>query len=229
MNGGKETKPRTRRPRRRRRLFVLAGLVLLAVLLLTPALVVWSTSAAQEYAEPHSVPAAPVAIVLGAGLEPDGSPSVFLQQRITTAVELYRQGKVRALLMSGDHSTVDHDEVGVMAAEAVRLGVPAGLVVQDHAGFDTYSSCYRARSVWGITDAVVVSQPFHLPRAIWLCRELGVDVTGVETERGPIGPTWYGRIREIPAIDKAMLDVWRGRLPHFPGPREHTLDPITAG
>jgi vancomycin permeability regulator SanA len=207
---------------------VLSALAAVTLLLLIPPVLVWTSAAGRAYAGPHAAPRAPVAIVLGAGLEPSGRPSVFLQQRISVAVTLYRQGTVRALLMSGDHSRTDHDEVGVMAAEAARQGVPAGAIVQDHAGFDTYSSCYRARSVWGITRAVVVSQPFHLPRAVWLCRALGLDVVGVETEPGPLGPTWFGRIREIPATDKAFLDVWRGRLPHFPGPREHALDAVNA-
>lgn len=208
-------------------MLLLGGLAAL-VLLLVPPVVVWTSTASPAYAATDDVPRAPVAIVLGAGIEPNGEPSVFLRQRVSVAVRLYRQGTVRALLMSGDHSTADHDEVGVMAAEARRQGVPAGAIVEDHAGFDTYSSCYRARSVWGISRAVVVSQPFHLPRAVWLCRELGVDAVGVETERGPFGPTWYGRVREIPAIDKAFLDVGRGRVPHFPGPREHTLDAVNA-
>lgn len=207
----------------------MVGAALAAGLLLVPPVLVWSSTSGAAYATVQDVPQTPVAIVLGAGVEPSGRPSVFLAQRVAVAVQLYREGRVRALLMSGDNSRHDHDEVGVMAAEAVRLGVPAGAVVQDHAGFDTYSSCYRARSVWGLTKAVVVSQPFHLPRAIWLCRSLGVDVVGVATEPGPFGPTWYGRVREIPAIDKAVLDVWRGRRPHFPGPREHDLDQLAAG
>jgi vancomycin permeability regulator SanA len=207
---------------------VLAAVLVAGAALLVPPALVWSSTAGAEYAVPADVPARPVAIVLGAGIDPSGRPSVFLQQRIDVAVELYRLGKVKALLMSGDHSTTDHDEVGVMAAEAVRLGVPASAVVEDHAGFDTYSSCYRARSVWGLRSAIVVSQPFHLPRAIWTCRELGVDVVGADTARGPFGPTWYGRVREIPAIDKALVDVRRDRLPHFPGPREHALDGLAG-
>src|SRR5512144_1402276 len=99
---------------------------------------------------PADVRPTPVAIVLGAGLDGAGRPSPFLAERVDVAAELYRSGRVRSLLMSGDHSRTDHDEVAAMAAEAQRLGVPASAIVQDHAGFDTYSSCYRARSVWGI-------------------------------------------------------------------------------
>jgi vancomycin permeability regulator SanA len=216
------------RKRRARWILVLATATVLAAAVLVPPVVAWSSTAGVTYAAPQDVPEAPVAIVLGAGIDPSGRPSRFLGQRIAVAVQLYRQGKVRALLMSGDNSRTDYDEVGVMAAEAVRQGVPAAAVVQDHAGFDTYSSCYRARSVWGLDQVVVVSQPFHLPRAVWLCRSLGLRTVGAATEPGPFGPTWYGRLREIPAIDKAMLDVLRNRTPRFPGPREPTLDNILA-
>lgn len=171
---------------------------------------------------------APVAIVLGAGIDGAGRPSPFLSQRIQVAADLYRTGKVSALLMSGDNSRTNYDEVGAMAAEAHRLGVPESAIVTDHAGFDTYSSCYRARSVWGISRAIVVSQPFHLPRAVWLCRQLGVDAQGAATVSSYVGPTLQGWIREIPAIDKGALDVLRDREPTFPGPREHTLDAVNA-
>ena len=88
--------------------------------------------------------------------------------------------------------------------------------------------CYRARSVGGISRAVVVSQPFHLARAVWLCRALGVDAVGAQTVSDRTGRTWYGWLREIPAIDKSILDVWRDRTPTYPGPREHALDAVNA-
>lgn len=171
---------------------------------------------------------APVALVLGAGIDGAGRPSPFLAQRIEVAVRLYRAGRVRALLMSGDNSRTNYDEVGAMAAEARRLGVPAAAIVTDHAGFDTYSSCYRARSVWGADRVVVVSQPFHLPRAVWTCRRLGVDAQGAATASTYPGATAMGWVREVPAIDKSVLDVLRDRSPTFPGPREHTLDGVTG-
>jgi vancomycin permeability regulator SanA len=205
-------------------------LVLIPALVLGPPLAVLVSTTGLRHQDVDAVPAAPVAIVLGAGIDGNGTPSPFLAERLAMAAQLYHRGTVRALLMSGDNSRAGYDEVGVMAAQAQRLGVPTGAIVQDHAGFDTYSSCYRARSVWGITNAVVVTQPFHLPRAVWLCRQLGVRAVGSATVADQVGETRYGWVREIPAIDKSIIDVLRGRTPTFPGPREHTLDAVnTAG
>lgn len=127
--------------------------------------------------------------------------------------------------MSGDHSRVDHDEVTAMAAAAEAAGVPASAIVADHAGFDTYSSCYRARSVWGLDRVIVVSQGFHLPRAVWLCQQLGLDADGVAAgDAGHRSTAGYGALREVLAVDKAVLDVVRHRSPRFPGPPEHAFD-----
>jgi vancomycin permeability regulator SanA len=214
---------------RRRRLALAAVAVLaLGAAAFGPPVVVGATTSAYRHAGTDGVPRAPVALVLGAGVDGAGRPSTFLAERLQVAVDLYRDGRVRALLMSGDHSRTDYDEVGAMAAEAQRLGVPASAIVQDHAGFDTYSSCYRARSVWGVSRLVVVTQPFHLPRAVWTCRALGLDAHGAATRGDDTSATWYGWVREVPAIDKAVLDTWRGRTPQFPGPREHTLDGVNA-
>ena len=210
----------------RRRWWVAAALLLAPAF--GPAAVVWATTWTAAHHSAASTPPRPVALVLGAGVGADGRPSPFLDERIGVAVQLYRQGTVKALLMSGDNSRTEYDEVGAMAARAAQLGVPANAIVTDHAGFDTYSSCYRARSVWGVTAAVVVSQPFHVGRAVWLCRSLGVDAVGAETVSDPVPVTYLGWLREIPAIDKSVVDVVRGRTPTFPGPREHTLDAVVA-
>lgn len=207
------------------RLLIAAGLALIVVLGPPVAVVVATASHRTDVA---GAPSAPVAIVLGAGLDATGRPSWMLQQRLDTAIDLYRRGAVKALLMSGDHSTTDHDEVAAMAAYAQAHGVPSAAVVLDHAGFDTYSSCSRAQTVWGIEKAVVVSQSFHLPRAVFTCRRLGVEASGVAARDAEWSVTAYGWAREIPAIDKALLDLARGREPLFPGPREHDLDALTG-
>lgn len=210
----------------RRRLGLAAGLVV-ALVALPPAVVMIGTAPHRHSAVAEVAPA-PVAIVLGAGVI-DGEPSPFLAERIRVGVELYRAGTVRALLMSGDHSRTDHDEVDVMARHARRLGVPDSAIVLDHAGFDTYSSCYRARSVWGVDRAIVVTQAFHLPRAVFLCRRLGVDVDGVvASDQGFTDVSRAGWVRELPAVHKAALDLLTRRTPTFPGPREHTLDGVTG-
>jgi vancomycin permeability regulator SanA len=214
--------------RRRRWLICLGALVGAVTAGLGPSLAVAAATAPHLHRGTGGVQRAPVALVLGAGVDGAGRPSPFLEERIRLAVDLFRAGLVRALLMSGDHSRTDYDEVGAMAALAERLGVPASAVVQDHAGFDTFSSCYRARSVWGVSRLVVVSQPFHLTRAVWTCRRLGLEAQGAGTASDDTDATWYGWLREVPAIDKALLDVLRDRTPMFPGPREHALDAVNA-
>jgi vancomycin permeability regulator SanA len=171
----------------------------------------------------HSDAGAPVAIVFGAGLRPDGAPTPLLADRVDLAVELLAAGRVRLLLFTGDHGTLGHDEVGAMARYAVARGVPAGRIVLDHAGFDTYASCYRARSVFGVRRAVVVTTRFHLPRAIYTCRRLGVRATGAGTpdwsRYRSDTPRW--QLRELAA---AGLALWQLHVTHpsprYPGPPE---------
>ena len=219
-------------PRRRRRRAVRAVALLIAValgwLVVVPVVVLLAT-AGHRHADADGAPTAPVVIVLGAGIDAQGNPSPFLAERLDVAIDLYRRGAVRALLMSGDNSRAGYDEVGSMATYAIARGVPASAVVTDHAGFDTYSSCYRARSVWGVDRAIVVTQAFHLPRAVFLCRRLGVDVDGVvASDQGFTDVSRAGWVRELPAVHKAALDLLTRRTPTFPGPREHTLDGVTG-
>lgn len=218
---------RGRRGRRRGRTVAIVVLAPLAFLL-GPPISVTLGEGPHRYRLGDAVPRAPVALVLGAGLMPSGAPSTFLSQRVAVAARLYHEGTVRALLMSGDNSRPDYDEVGTMATLAQGLGVPENAVVTDHAGFDTYSSCYRARAVWGVSRAVVVTQPFHLARAVALCRALGVAAVGVQTAQLDTPTTWYSWAREVPAVHKAILDVLCRRTPRFPGPREHDLDAVNV-
>lgn len=168
------------------------------------------------------VPAAPVALVLGAKVEEDGSPSVFLTARLELARSLYAAGKVRALLVSGDHMNWGYDEPDAMRTWLVAHGVPSQRVVLDHAGFDTYDSCARAVRVFGVTRAIVVTQTFHLPRAVALCRQLGLDADGVgdSTVAQFAGPWMRGTSREYGAGVKATLDLISHRDPVFLGPHE---------
>lgn len=202
-----------------------AATVLLGCL---PAVVVRAGTHGGRFQAGEDVPARPVALVLGAGIAPDGTPTPMLQLRIDAAADLYHAGKVRALLLSGDHSTTDHDEVEAMARAAQARGVPASAMVADHAGFDTFSSCYRARHVFGVRRMVVISQSWHLPRAVWLCRQEGIDAVGAAPPDSFPAEDLFGTVREVPAALKATFDVLRGRLPTFPGPVEHSLDAVNA-
>ncbi len=167
------------------------------------------------YAKSRIIPLAdapemPVAIVFGAGLSRDGTPSPVLRDRVETAAALYFQGKVKKLLMSGDNRFVDYNEPGAMRQYALDLGVPAEDIVLDYAGRRTYDTCYRARAIFGVTEAILVTQPFHLPRALYLCNQLGVKAWGV-----PADNRYYLKrsqliwnIRETMATFVALWEVW---------------------
>jgi SanA protein len=158
----------------------------------------------------ESVAPVSVAIVFGAGLQHDGSPSPVLRDRVETAVNLYRTGKVEKVLMSGDNRFIDYNEPGAMRAYAVELGMPEKDIVLDYAGRRTYDTCYRARNIFGVKDAILVTQSYHLPRALFTCNALGLVSRGV-----PADQRTYSRssqlmwnIRELPASLKAIWDVW---------------------
>ncbi len=164
--------------------------------------------------------AADVALVLGAGIRPDGTPTPVLAERVRTGVELYQRGAVRKLIMSGDNSRVGYDEVTAMKDLAVSLGVSSGDVLLDYAGFTTMNSCVRLRKVFGQTRAIVVSQRFHLARAIHLCRFAKIDTIGVSAPdpRSP-GGRWESTVREVPASTLAWWSVHVfGAEPKFLGP-----------
>ncbi len=152
----------------------------------TALLVARLTTAIHSLGRIYSVENAPqerVAIVFGAGLQQDGSPTPVLQDRLQTAAELYFQGKVEKLLMSGDNRFVNYDEPTSMKNYALSLGVPAEAVVLDFAGRRTYDTCYRAKEIFGVQAALLVTQKFHLPRALYLCNALGVTSNGVEADK----------------------------------------------
>lgn len=159
---------------------------------------------------PANVPQAPVALVLGAGLNRDGTPGVVLRDRVDTAAELYFSGKVDKLLMSGDNTTPFYNEPGAMQSYALSLGIPADNIVLDYAGRRTYDSCYRAQKIFGIERLVVVTQAFHLPRALFLCNALGIDVVGVTADEANYNRASYTFwwVREILASGKAYWDIY---------------------
>jgi vancomycin permeability regulator SanA len=206
------------------RLGVAAGV--LAVLVSVGCTVWLRTAASGDIYTEKDVPAAPVALVLGAQVDPDGSPSPFLAARLEIARQLYADGKVQAILVSGDHMHWDYNEPGAMFQWLLAHGVPTEKIVLDHAGFDTYDSCARANRVFGVKKAIVVTQMFHLPRAVTLCRHLGIDATGVgdETMKHFKGPWFAGASREYGAAVKAAYDVVTGRDPVFLGKHETGVD-----
>jgi vancomycin permeability regulator SanA len=204
---------------RRRVVLVVAA----ALLVLVSAPILWVQSVGlSKVRAADDIPPTPVALVLGAGLKPDGSPSVYLTRRLDAARDLYERGAVDVVLVSGDNGTAEHDEPTAMLDWLVDHGVPAEHVVRDHAGFDTHDSCVRAHDVFGVEEAVVVTQDYHLRRALFSCAEAGIAVTGFGVSSVSVRPvqafTW--RARELPASWRAAWDAMTGRSPVYDGPPE---------
>lgn len=153
--------------------------------------------------------AAPTAIVFGAGLKPDGSPSVYLTRRLQAALDLYRSGTVDSVLVSGDGVLPSHDEPTAMADWLSEHGVPDDAIQRDAEGVDTHATCVRAVDVFGIRQAVLITQDYHLPRAMFSCRAAGIDVQGVGVSATSVTPAqavlW--RAREVPASWKAWYEA----------------------
>ena len=151
-----------------------------------------------------------VAIVFGAGLWRDGSPTPVLRDRVATAAELYFTGKVEKLLMSGDNSYVEYNEPQAMKDYAIELGVPEEDIVLDYAGRRTYDTCYRARDIFGVNSVILVTQRFHLPRALFLCNALGVQAVGVSADMRAYRQRseFYWNLREVPATMVALWEVY---------------------
>jgi len=168
----------------------------------------------------NAVPARPVAIVFGAGIRPDGGLSPMLRDRMDTAMDLYRAGLVQKLLVSGDNRFVDYDEPGRMYDYAIAHGLPPEDVVRDYAGRRTYDTCYRAPAIFGVTRAILVTQRFHLPRALFTCRNLGVDAVGFSADRRTYFSNPYYRLRDAFATVLAWWDVAIARPTPVLGPKE---------
>lgn len=159
------------------------------------------------------------ALVLGAGVKDDGTPSDVLRDRLDAALSLYRQRRVSRILVSGDHRTRAYDEPNAMRRYLEARGVPREVIFMDHAGFDTYSSVWRAKHVFGAERLVIVTQDFHLPRALFVARSLGMAAEGASADRRLYrGMVWL-HVRETISRAKAFVDIAVARRPRHEGPR----------
>ena len=198
---------------------------LAVVVLVVPNAWILAASAGRvsDYGEDGDTAEAPVAIVLGASVWAPGEPSPWLKYRLETAAGLYRAG--RALLAD----LPPYDEPTAMRDYLVGLGIPSEAIALDYAGFDTYDTCVRARRIFGVDQALLVSQSFHVSRAVAVCRSAGLDARGVgdtqaAVDRGTWARSW---LRERPAAIKAAWDVITRRDPIL-GRRETTVDEALA-
>ncbi|MBM0235539.1 YdcF family protein [Micromonospora sp. STR1_7] len=205
-------------PRRLRRLAILGVVALLLASL--PWL--WTTISARGhvYAEADA-PSADVVIVLGTAVAADRRrPGDRLAGRLETAAALVTSGRAKVVLVSGDGGGTSGDETAVMTSYLTELGVDAGRVVADPFGLDTYDSCARAREVYGVERALIVTQSYHLSRAVTLCRHLGLDVDGVTARCRGCGRVLLAEksVRDYFASGKAAWDAGRGRSPEVRSP-----------
>ncbi|MFH0916731.1 MAG: ElyC/SanA/YdcF family protein [bacterium] len=197
----------------RRRLFVwllvdVAVLIVLAGLAVLVSNLVIALSARSSMVDrADEAPQAQVAIVLGAKVYPNGGLSPMLTDRLETGVLLYKLGKVDKLLLSSDHGQTTYDEVNAMLRYALERGVPEEDVFTDHAGFNTYDTMYRARDVFEVTTALVVTQRFHLARAVYTARSLGLEAIGVPADIQPYASERRFAMRDWLARVKAFFQL----------------------
>lgn len=170
------------------------------------------------------IPDAQVALVLGASpIGPEGGPNRYFEYRLDAAAALWRSGKVKYLLVSGDNRSEDYDEPTAMRAGLIKRGVPAEAIYRDFAGLRTRDSVLRAESVFGQQRLIIVSQPFHLARAIFLAREEGIEAWGFEARDVSRAYSIFTTLRRYPSALRAYFDVW------FDTPPRHAGEPVRIG
>jgi len=182
--------------------------IIAVILVILPRLITGVYTKDRIFRETDSPPER-VAIIFGAGLRRDGSPTAMLRDRVLTGADLYFSGKVEKLLMSGDNRYINYNEPESMRQFALSTGVPDEAIVLDYAGRRTYDTCYRAKAIFGVEKALLVTQKFHLPRAVFLCNMLGMDTVGVEASNCYWnGSPFVWDIREQLATVAAFLDLY---------------------
>lgn len=204
---------------------ILFVLLILLVFVFLPLLVILSGSSS-TYASIDSAESTSVAIVFGAGLTSNNLPSDALMDRLTVAADLYARGLVDSLLVSGDNRTQDYNEPNVMKQTLMsNFDVPAEVIFADYAGRRTYDTCRRAYELWGVKSAILVTQGYHLPRAIWTCESFGIKSTGISATLQPYIKEIPFKIREVGAIYKMFIDLYLIQPKYIGGDFIQDIDP----
>lgn len=154
-----------------------------------------------------TVPTSTYAIVLGAALKPDGTASDALTDRLITAEQLYRSKKISKILVTGDGGALRSNEVAVMKDNLLKDGIPEQDLLIDTQGYRTYESCKRAKEIYFIDKAIIITQNFHLPRSLYLCESFGISSTGISADRHTYVKIFYFTLRDFAASFKAWLDI----------------------
>jgi len=194
-----------------RRILVIAFALLLVAAVVPTTYIELSTR--RHIVAPDAAPAVPWGVVFGAGLAPGGEPGPILAERLETALLLWRNGRVERLLLTGNTDPY-HDEIRSMRRYLTKGGVPDRAISVDLEGVSTFDSCWRARGVFGVQRAILVTQAFHLPRAVFLARAAGIDALGVRAGGG----RWMAPYvwRELLARPLALVDAWVHPKPPLP-------------
>ena len=183
-------------------------LILLVIIVLALPRLILSLRYANHIHTLKSAPVMPTAVVFGAGLRRNGQPTTVLADRVATAAALYHQGKVSQILMSGTVRGSDYDEPSAMRSLALKIGIPAEDILVDSGGNRTLDTCLRARHIFGVEQALLISQRFHLPRALVICDASGVSAMGVAADLHPYRFQFFWELREIPATLRAIWDTY---------------------
>lgn len=187
-------------------LFIIGGLILGAILIVPPVIV--HSGKHRIYKKVEDAEKTQVGIVFGAGILPDGTPTDMLMDRLDTAVELYKDEKIQKVVVSGDNRVSHYNEPQSMYDYLIENDIPEEDIERDYAGRRTYDTCYRAHEIFGIEKAILISQGYHLPRAIYLCEHFGIESTGLSATRHSYsGEPWF-KTREIIALYASILDIY---------------------
>ena len=194
--------------------------IFILCVLLAADLYVGSASKGRLYHDAQHTPRRPAALVLGCSKHVQGRLNLYYKYRINAVMELWQANKIDAILVSGDNSRKDYDEPSAMKASLIEMGVPAAFITIDYAGFRTLDSVVRAEKVFGLDDYIVVSQPFHCSRAIYLGRKKGQSVIGYCATNVQGSSGLKIRLREVLARTKAVVDVMTFKSPKYLGKQE---------
>lgn len=199
--------------------FILPAIILcligLAVVLVTNSNVTAKTEK-EIFTELKDVPKTKVVIIFGAGISGD-QPSRYLKDRLDAGILLYKSNKVDKILLSGDNGRNEYDELTVMKLYCQKNGVDTTKIYIDYAGFDSYSTMYRAKHIFKVDTAILVSQKYHLNRCIYLGDQLGIESFGYSADRGIYPGYNYYSFREKLSVTKSVLDIIRNRKPIYLG------------
>jgi SanA protein len=195
--------------------FLIRAVEAVAVFIFLVNVFIYVCSVSYIYKNVNDAPKAQVALIPGAAILANGGISPIFRDRVDTAIELYNAKKVSKILVSGDNSTLSHNEVNPVRNYLLSKGIPDGDIYLDHAGFDTYSTMYRARDIFEVSSIIISTQSFHLPRAVFIARTLGIKAYGISADRGHT--LFKNYIREIFANEKAAFDLVFHTKPKFLG------------